>query len=380
MGKRKAVDPQAPLDDIKKQKKRPRKQTNKIVQGGPKSLDEIDLLFEEVEAILNSELGTHGTLLQKKPLLQPKRIQEFFNKKRKGQTVDSGEPIDGAGKLPIVNATIPSTQQDIVAYSSTSNSLHTQGTSHVEEIECIPLPLSPEIRLVPNIPCRNPFELLTEEGDLIETHDLQMADTAIEAAISPPITVTCSEPPASEVNLPLILHRVDEDRDHILAQARKAGELKIDNAQVGIFPDFSRDVQRHRTSYMEIKRQLCTLNIQYAMLFPSMVRVVEDGGTKFFWTPQKARDWLDLREGSTRDGAHRGAGHRAGQLQRPRQRKTAPTAEEIRAERQRATVAVAALSGGESSPRPMGPCGEDRGSDTDAGSEDSAARALRCQW
>ncbi|KAJ1137648.1 hypothetical protein NDU88_004046 [Pleurodeles waltl] len=183
MGKRKAVGSPAPLDDIKKLKKRPRKLTNKIVQGDLKSLDEIDLRFEEVEAILNSELGTHGTLPQKKPSLQTKRIQEFFNEKRKDQTVDSGEPIDGAGKLPIVNVTIPSTQQGIVAYSSTSNPLHTQGTSHVEEIECIPLPMSPEIRLAPNIPCKNRFELLTEEGDLIETHDLHMADTAIEVAI-----------------------------------------------------------------------------------------------------------------------------------------------------------------------------------------------------
>ncbi|KAJ1203621.1 hypothetical protein NDU88_007405 [Pleurodeles waltl] len=74
----KAVDPPAPLDDIKKQKKHPRKLTNKTVRGGPKSLDEIDLLFEEVETILNSELGTHETLPQKKPSLQPKRIQEFF--------------------------------------------------------------------------------------------------------------------------------------------------------------------------------------------------------------------------------------------------------------------------------------------------------------
>ncbi|KAJ1141777.1 hypothetical protein NDU88_008105 [Pleurodeles waltl] len=119
------------------------------------------------------------------------------------------------------------------------------------------------------------------------------------------------------------------------------------------------------------------------MLFPSTLRVAEDGGTRFFWTSQKAqevRDWLDLREGSTRDGACQGAGPGDGRPRRSRRRKAAPTADEIRAERQRATVAVAALSGGETSPRPMGPCGEDRGSDTDAGSESSTARGLRCQW
>ncbi|KAJ1126043.1 hypothetical protein NDU88_004456 [Pleurodeles waltl] len=179
MGKRKAVDPPALLDDIKKQKKRPRKLTNKSVHGGPKSLDEIDLLFEEVEAILNSELGTRATLPQRKPSLHPKRIQEFFKKKKKSQIVIPGEPTDGAGEVPIVNATIPSMQQGMVAYSSISNSLHTQGASQAEEIERIPLPLSPEIRIVSNIPCRNRFELLTEEGDLTEIHDLPSAKTDI---------------------------------------------------------------------------------------------------------------------------------------------------------------------------------------------------------
>ncbi|KAJ1139881.1 hypothetical protein NDU88_006244 [Pleurodeles waltl] len=152
MGKRKAVDPPAPLDDIKKQKKRPRKLANKISRGGPKPLDEIDLLFEEVEAILNSELVTHDSLPQKKSSFQPKRIQEFFNKRKKGQPVDFGKSINSAENLPNANATTHPTQQGLVAYSSITNFTQTQETSHTEEIEHIPFPLSPEIRLVPNLP------------------------------------------------------------------------------------------------------------------------------------------------------------------------------------------------------------------------------------
>ncbi|KAJ1113685.1 hypothetical protein NDU88_001927 [Pleurodeles waltl] len=216
MGKRKAVDPPAPPDDIKKQKKRPRKPVNKIARGGPKPLDDIDLLFEEVEAILNSELATHESLPQKKPSPQPKRILEFFNKRKKGQTVDPGKLINSVEKLPNVNVTIPPIQQGIVAYSSTTKFSQTQGISHTEEPEHIPFPLSHEIRLVPNLPCRNRFEPLTGEGDLTEAHDHLTVEPVIESAIPPPINATCSELLASEVNMSLILHRVDEVRNLLL--------------------------------------------------------------------------------------------------------------------------------------------------------------------
>ncbi|KAJ1202658.1 hypothetical protein NDU88_006455 [Pleurodeles waltl] len=68
MGKRKAVDLLMPLNDTKKQKKHPRKLANKAIGCGPKSLDEMDLLFEEVEAILNSEMDINGALPPKKAL------------------------------------------------------------------------------------------------------------------------------------------------------------------------------------------------------------------------------------------------------------------------------------------------------------------------
>ncbi|KAJ1124226.1 hypothetical protein NDU88_002687 [Pleurodeles waltl] len=85
MGKRKAVDPPALLDGKKNLKKHPRKLTDKAAHGGQKSLDEIDLLFEEVEAILNNEFGTCATLPQNKSPLNSKKIQEFFKKKKKSQ-------------------------------------------------------------------------------------------------------------------------------------------------------------------------------------------------------------------------------------------------------------------------------------------------------
>ncbi|KAJ1205645.1 hypothetical protein NDU88_001073, partial [Pleurodeles waltl] len=91
------------------------------------------------------------------------------------------------------------------------------GILHMEEIECIPLPLSPKIRLAPNIPCKNRFELLSEGSDLIEAHDPYTAVIATEAATSPPTTIAvCSDPSASVANLPLILQRVDEVKKLVL--------------------------------------------------------------------------------------------------------------------------------------------------------------------
>ncbi|KAJ1153661.1 hypothetical protein NDU88_006420 [Pleurodeles waltl] len=217
MGKRKAVGPPAPLEGIKKQKKRPRKTTIKPAQGESKSLDEIDQLFEEVEAILNSELGTHGLLPLKKPPLQPKTIQEFFIKNREARPVNTGGSTDCAGKSSAVNATAPSFLQGIVSGSNISNHFQTEEILHMEEMERTPLPLSPEIRLVPNIPCKNRFELLSEGSAVIEVHDPPTAARAIEAASSLPITTDmCSDVSDNAAKLPLILQRVDEIKNLVL--------------------------------------------------------------------------------------------------------------------------------------------------------------------
>lgn len=60
-----------------------------------------------------------------------------------------------------------------------------------------------------------------------------------------------------------------KDQDAILNKARTAGTLKVDNAKVSLFPDFSAEVQQQRSKCMDIKKRLRTLNIQYFMLYPA---------------------------------------------------------------------------------------------------------------
>ncbi|KAJ1116041.1 hypothetical protein NDU88_004260 [Pleurodeles waltl] len=221
MGKRNAADLPVPLNDTKKQKKHPRKLANKAIGCGPKSLDKIGLLFEEAEAILNSEMVINGALPSKKALLQPRRIQEFFNKKKKkGQTSDSVIQTDGGGNPSHTNDTIHFSSQGTVG--SATNSSPRQGVSQVEVVASIPFPLSPEIRLVPNILCRNRFGPLAEEGDLLRVHEHPMVEPDIEDAIlsSIPITTTYSEQPISEASVSLILQRIDKVRNLVSQLAK----------------------------------------------------------------------------------------------------------------------------------------------------------------
>ncbi|KAJ1082507.1 hypothetical protein NDU88_002672 [Pleurodeles waltl] len=152
-------------------------------------------------------MDINGALPSKKALPQPKSIQEFFNNKKKAQTTDSIIQIEEVGNMP---------------NTSVTNSPLSQGTSPVEEVESILLPLSPEIRLVPNLPCRNRFGPLAEEGYLTRDHENSKAELDIEDVNSLPIPIPTifSEPPASEVNLSSILQRIDEVRNLVLQLAK----------------------------------------------------------------------------------------------------------------------------------------------------------------
>ncbi|KAG9466753.1 hypothetical protein GDO78_016179 [Eleutherodactylus coqui] len=54
--------------------------------------------------------------------------------------------------------------------------------------------------------------------------------------------------------LPKLLN--SHDRDVILQTARKGGPFRYDNLAISIFPNFSADLQKQRTSFFGIKRQL----------------------------------------------------------------------------------------------------------------------------
>ena len=91
--------------------------------------------------------------------------------------------------------------------------------------------------------------------------------------------------PARAVVAKLLHYR---DLDAILQKARNHGPYTIANARVSIFPDYTFNVQRQKTSFMAVKRELREAGVQYALMFPSRLKVKVDGNTTFFTEPKEA--------------------------------------------------------------------------------------------
>ena len=59
------------------------------------------------------------------------------------------------------------------------------------------------------------------------------------------------------------------DKEIILRAARTAGELKIDNNKIMLFPDYILDVQHQCATYLIVKKKLRLLRVKYSLLFPA---------------------------------------------------------------------------------------------------------------
>ncbi|XP_078533946.1 uncharacterized protein LOC144820215 [Lissotriton helveticus] len=85
------------------------------------------------------------------------------------------------------------------------------------------------------------------------------------------------------------------DRDVILREARKLGEIRVENSQIMIFPDYSQEVQKMRRSFDAVKAKLRDLKIQYMLLFPAKLKVIYKEKTYFLTHPEDAWQWLEER-------------------------------------------------------------------------------------
>lgn len=96
-----------------------------------------------------------------------------------------------------------------------------------------------------------------------------------------------------------------KDRDAALALARTKGDLmKMDNARISFYPDFSAELQRRRAKFTEVKKRLRRYEVTYAMLYPAKLRIAVNGETKFFDNPAQASDWLDRVEHTLPKASH----------------------------------------------------------------------------
>ena len=109
---------------------------------------------------------------------------------------------------------------------------------------------------------------------------------------------TPGRPPPPEVPArPIIARFLNyRDRDLILQIFRTRGPFMHENNKISAYPDVTTEVQRHRTSFLKIKNQLRSLSIQYALIYPAKLRVVDGDSTRFFTTPEDAWTWLHARD------------------------------------------------------------------------------------
>lgn len=93
-----------------------------------------------------------------------------------------------------------------------------------------------------------------------------------------------------------ILHY--RDRKKVLRLAREKSDIRFNGVRVSFYSDFSAEVQKQCTKFIEFKQRLCRLGLVYAMLYPVRLRVTAEGRAHFFDTSAYAADWLDIHEPS----------------------------------------------------------------------------------
>ncbi|KAJ1149140.1 hypothetical protein NDU88_001957 [Pleurodeles waltl] len=214
MGKRKAVDAPAPHNGTKKLKKCPISQVSPVTGKLMNPLDEIDLLFEEVDAILKSNSHLPA---KKSGIPGAGRIPEIFSKKRKTLTTHSSLMLS-----PSKDSSVSKDQTMYLTAATPGSSLdapHSQTDYFTMGTMVNPPPLSPVIVVIPNVLCTNRFGSLEEEEDLLAcaTH-APLGDTtehntqSINAPVIDGVLI-----PHEDVNLALVLQKVDEVKTLVIS-------------------------------------------------------------------------------------------------------------------------------------------------------------------
>ena len=140
----------------------------------------------------------------------------------------------------------------------------------------------------------------TEKGNMIHFLEAWLREVVAPEGLSPHYAlerahrIPARSPVAGAPPRPIIAKLLHyRDRDHILAQARMRGDLTIGNSKIMIFPDFTREVQRKRASFIGVKKRLRMVGLTYSMMFLARLRVIADKGVLFFDLAVQASHWID---------------------------------------------------------------------------------------
>ncbi|KAJ1108872.1 hypothetical protein NDU88_006242 [Pleurodeles waltl] len=84
--------------------------------------------------------------------------------------------------------------------------------------------------------------------------------------------------------------------DAALRKARALGKLQYECATVSLFPNFTQQVQEARRQFLQRKRKLRDLKLEYNMLYPAQLRVIVARKPLVFTDLQKLQQFISKRE------------------------------------------------------------------------------------
>uniref|UniRef100_H3ATU2 L1 transposable element RRM domain-containing protein n=1 Tax=Latimeria chalumnae TaxID=7897 RepID=H3ATU2_LATCH len=81
-------------------------------------------------------------------------------------------------------------------------------------------------------------------------------------------------------------------RKLILQKARELGSLMWQGHKILIFPDLSRELQKKRKKFLDVKKKLREYGLKYGLFYPATLRISVDGEDFSFTSPIEARAFL----------------------------------------------------------------------------------------
>ncbi|KAK7918730.1 hypothetical protein WMY93_010014 [Mugilogobius chulae] len=84
-----------------------------------------------------------------------------------------------------------------------------------------------------------------------------------------------------------------QDRQDIVEAARRKKRITWNDKKVMIFPDFSRETQKLRETFVECKRAMHERNIKFGMLYPARLKIFLPGNnSRIFEDSKQAMDYV----------------------------------------------------------------------------------------
>ncbi|KAJ1123845.1 hypothetical protein NDU88_002312 [Pleurodeles waltl] len=95
--------------------------------------------------------------------------------------------------------------------------------------------------------------------------------------------------------------------DQIIEEKCSKMNLQVENSRVHIILDYTMAVEKKRSWFLGVERELREESISYMLLFQAQLKVMVNDRTHFFDTPSETWVWLEKYKNGTAEDLDRGA-------------------------------------------------------------------------